>query len=800
MAMYYEPLDVENYEIRMLSILPATNHDSIMKCTLEKTSLIGPTKYVALSYCWGDPGITTKMFVNDIEVTVTVNLADALQQLRLLGVTRVWADALCINQSDRQEKSLQIRYMKHVYSKEDETYSWLGRDGADSSKAAMLFLQKLLLTEDSGLPKDFPNEHTPGVNCKALQATAVPIISEALRPMSIDESLNRADDCKRCLYETNCRALVDLFRIPYWKRRWIIQEIAVSPRVQIICDGMRMTLEDMKAAIRPCRKSCYWNSETETAYSFIDRILQFRHDCQAGMKPSLCKSIAMTRESLSADPRDSIFALLGICHDGPELVPTPNYQQPLEAIVLDISRSLLRKKNYLEVVLINRLLEIEGNPAPLPSWIQNGVTTDITENSYALVNKRLASWGKLCILDMIGEISYLFQAQGVIIGTIVAATSIIGSGGNNSDESPSGIFEGVLLADQSTEPTAYYASNAEIVAALFSCLTEREDLTSGRRRHILAKQSDRESGFSYHMRAHIVWHAVCLYLAGCDIPRWSRLCLPLNCCYLSRRKRTRVPECLESGKDNLVTHGLLVQWFEANANFLVQGRVLKDWAKRWSFGTLVLRWIDSVGCLIFVWGIPCLVLVFSILYQDQVVHTSEDTLIGILIPLSFLSSFQIVALSLYRGKVFRLLHKIWANMPHILKKPKKLVRSDKGAIGMACVAAEPGDKICLLAGRTTPLVLREVGSGDRVRYVVVGDIYVYMSGSDRKLYNGFIDQQTDSEVTGGVHFQEMRMRYAGMPKPWGSKGRSEECVNSGERARCINRYRKEGILETFNLV
>ncbi|KAH6719698.1 hypothetical protein BKA61DRAFT_730128 [Leptodontidium sp. MPI-SDFR-AT-0119] len=316
MAMYYEPLDVENYEIRMLSILPATNHDSIMKCTLEKTSLIGPTKYVALSYCWGDPGITTKMFVNDIEVTVTVNLADALQQLRLLGVTRVWADALCINY---------------------------------------------------GLPKDFPNEHTPGVNCKALQATAIPIISEALRPMSIDESLNRADDCKRCLYETNCRALVDLFQIPYWKRRWIIQEIAVSPRVQIICDGMRMTLEDMKAAIRPCRKSCYWNSETETAYSFIDRILQFRHDCQAGMKPSLCKSIAMTRESLSADPRDSIFALLGICHDGPELVPTPNYQQPLEAIVLDISRSLLRKKNYLEVVLINRLLEIEGNPAPLPS-------------------------------------------------------------------------------------------------------------------------------------------------------------------------------------------------------------------------------------------------------------------------------------------------------------------------------------------------------------------------------------------------------------------------------------------------
>lgn len=449
MAMYYEPLDVESYEIRMLSILPATSHDSIMKCTLEKTSLIGPTKYVALSYCWGDPNITTKIFVNDLEVTVTANLADALQQLRLLGVTRVWADALCINQSDRQEKSVQIRYMKHVYSKADETYSWLGRDDADCSKVAMLFLQKLLLTEDGGIPTDFSDVHTPGVNCKELQPTATPIISEALRPMSIGEGLTRVGACKRCLHETHCRALVDFFQRPYWKRRWIIQEIAVSPRVQITCDGMRMTLDEMKAAIHLCRKSCYWNSETQTAYSFIDRILKFRHDCQADMKPSLCKSIAMTRDSLSTDPRDSIFALLGICHDGPELVPTPNYQQPLEVIVLDISRALLRKKNYLGVVLINQLLETEGNPAPLPSWIQNVTTTDIIDNPYALVNKRLASWGELCMLEMIGEISYLFQVQGVMIGTIVAATSIIGSGGGRYlNEIPNDILEGVLLPDQ----------------------------------------------------------------------------------------------------------------------------------------------------------------------------------------------------------------------------------------------------------------------------------------------------------------------------------------------------------------
>lgn len=181
-------------------------------------------------------------------------------------------------------------------------------------------------------------------------------------------------------------------------------------------------------------------------------------------------------------------------------------------------------------------------------------------------------------------------------------------------------------------------------------------------------------------------------------------------------------------------------------------------------------------------------------------YLSDETLVGIVILLSILAAFQACTFYWYRGKVFHLLHKIWVNMPHILKTPKKLVRSDKGAMGMACAATEPGDKVCLLAGRTTPIVLREVGTGDPVRYVVVGDIYVYMSGSDRKLYNGFIDQKTDSEVTGEVYFQEMRIRYAGMPKSRRSKDRSEECVNAEERARCINRYREEGILQTFHLV
>ena len=130
MAFDYESLDVDSYEIRMLIILPGSP-GSIVRCTMQKTNLISLINYAALSYCWGNETITTDILVNGIEVRVTVNLADVLQRLRKLGVDRLRVDALGVNQTDKQEKGLQIWNMKHIYSKAAMTYAWLGREEGD---------------------------------------------------------------------------------------------------------------------------------------------------------------------------------------------------------------------------------------------------------------------------------------------------------------------------------------------------------------------------------------------------------------------------------------------------------------------------------------------------------------------------------------------------------------------------------------------------------------------------------------------------------------------------------------------
>jgi uncharacterized protein involved in exopolysaccharide biosynthesis len=41
-----------------------------------------PSRYIALSYEWGDASITNPIVVDDIEVQVTTNLESALRELR----------------------------------------------------------------------------------------------------------------------------------------------------------------------------------------------------------------------------------------------------------------------------------------------------------------------------------------------------------------------------------------------------------------------------------------------------------------------------------------------------------------------------------------------------------------------------------------------------------------------------------------------------------------------------------------------------------------------------------------------
>jgi len=70
-------------------------------------------------------------------------LNSALKRLRLQDKTRtLWADALCINQTDNEEKSRQVRLMAQIYGKAARVLAYLG-DDADGSERAQLLIERM---------------------------------------------------------------------------------------------------------------------------------------------------------------------------------------------------------------------------------------------------------------------------------------------------------------------------------------------------------------------------------------------------------------------------------------------------------------------------------------------------------------------------------------------------------------------------------------------------------------------------------------------------------------------------------
>jgi hypothetical protein len=79
--------------------------------------------------------VTKNVVVNGMSIAVTTNLADALANIQktimpLLEAEGtppyIWADALCINQTDIAEKNEQVMRMGEIYSSASHVLSWLG--------------------------------------------------------------------------------------------------------------------------------------------------------------------------------------------------------------------------------------------------------------------------------------------------------------------------------------------------------------------------------------------------------------------------------------------------------------------------------------------------------------------------------------------------------------------------------------------------------------------------------------------------------------------------------------------------
>jgi hypothetical protein len=77
-----------------------------------------------------------EIIVDGIPISVGKNLEKALRTLReipeISNGTRVWVDALCINQGDFEEKNVEVKQMGEIYREADRVVSYLGEESDQS--------------------------------------------------------------------------------------------------------------------------------------------------------------------------------------------------------------------------------------------------------------------------------------------------------------------------------------------------------------------------------------------------------------------------------------------------------------------------------------------------------------------------------------------------------------------------------------------------------------------------------------------------------------------------------------------
>ena len=105
---------------------PGARCDPI-QCSLTIHSIDDVLTYSAISYEWGSLEAYRDTEVDGHLLQIMLNLHEFLLKLRDTHTTQIlWADAVCINQRNEDERSHQLTSMARVYSDAEQVMAWLG--------------------------------------------------------------------------------------------------------------------------------------------------------------------------------------------------------------------------------------------------------------------------------------------------------------------------------------------------------------------------------------------------------------------------------------------------------------------------------------------------------------------------------------------------------------------------------------------------------------------------------------------------------------------------------------------------
>ncbi|KAK5636467.1 hypothetical protein RRF57_012179 [Xylaria bambusicola] len=369
----YSPhrLSTSRPDIRLVVIHPSADSGAPIRCSLRVVCLDNGPQYEALSYRWGDAKITTDIDVEDTVFAVTTNLAAALQQLRQKDKEReMWIDAICINQADKGEKKNQIPLMRAIYSNSTHVVIWLGPQDA-TSRDAFHFLSKAAEKYSEGRKNGFLrlNQENNSLLASTLGRTGPYfILDKPILPTGLADILKPP--------EAYHRATVTLLRRDWFRRVWIIQEVAFARSAVVLCGRDSMTWDSFIHAVRlvemakaPLYQYRYRNESGVAPQFFLSILTQTRDAITVDKKYFTIRDATRRFAPFeSSEPRDKVFALRGLLNHPEAIEIDYDDKTPDQNIFRRAAARAVEEAGDLSL-LLDRHDHDHDRPGDAPSWL-----------------------------------------------------------------------------------------------------------------------------------------------------------------------------------------------------------------------------------------------------------------------------------------------------------------------------------------------------------------------------------------------------------------------------------------------
>nr|POF17907.1 heterokaryon incompatibility protein 6, or allele [Quercus suber] len=431
--------------IRLVQLLPGSGSKRIA-IRLVDSHLSGSNRipYDALSYTWGDGGRSKAITCHGRKLPVTKTLLEALHRFRDPdNIITLWIDQICICQERTRERNQQVQMMGEIFRGARKVIVWLG-DEYDDSRAGMQLAKQLLSI----------TRHQP---------------ISGLNPSNLDTHGLPKQGHRRW------KALAAILHRPWFFRTWVVQEVVLNPNVDVVVGSYMITWDELDAVVALLEgpMPTVWNvdqaiSAFELPFSKINR-MRLRHmrratrshsplsseaefdsfisfgapdvmeDKSEDKDPELLDLLLMSRGLGATDPRDKIYALLGLGRHDVEA----DYSSEPETVFCDFAlrtiglvsaaveqddssglKAYQHKRDIRRAMVLLACAGRQNQELSLPSWVPDWTVNLASRPLIFGIDEQLFSAGgtKLGLFDWSPDFG--LQLDGILIDTIQAVGSV----------------------------------------------------------------------------------------------------------------------------------------------------------------------------------------------------------------------------------------------------------------------------------------------------------------------------------------------------------------------------------------